>query len=131
MLKINLENYKQFVDKLMPPIGKEANLLTNRIQELNNDVNLQTLLLAGLGISGEAGEITDLVKKILFYGKPLNDETRQKFIYEAGDVLWYIAALCLAFNVNFDDLVNGNVEKLEHRYPEGEFSVERSENRIK
>lgn len=130
MSELDLEKYKQFVDTIMSPSGKEADVLIERIQELNKDINFQTLLLAGLGISGEAGEITDLVKKILFHGKPLNDETRKKFTDEAGDVLWYLAALCIAFDVSFDDLFNRNVEKLMNRYPEGEFSIERSENRI-
>jgi len=71
----------------------------------------------------------EIVKKMVFQGKPWNDDNREHLIIELGDVLWYVAQACMALEVSFDDVVAGNVEKLKKRYPGGEFDVYHSENR--
>jgi len=79
-------------------------------------------LMASLGLSGEVGEITDLLKKHLFHSHELD---REKVILELGDVLWYLTELAHALETTLDAVLEKNVEKLRLRYPDG-FSVERS-----
>lgn len=78
-----------------------------------------------MGLCGEAGECCDIVKKHLFQGHELN---REKLIDELGDVAWYIAITAEALGVPLEDVLQGNVDKLKRRYPEG-FSVDKSVNR--
>ena len=84
---------------------------------------------AGVGLAAESGEFLEIVKKMVFQGKPWNADNREHLIIELGDVLWYVAQACMALEVSFDDVVAGNVEKLKKRYPGGEFNVYHSENR--
>lgn len=86
------------------------------------------LVVCGLGLTGEAGEVADHIKKVLFHGHPLDDVAKAKLVEELGDVLWYIARGALALGVTMDEIASGNVDKLAARYPEG-FSPERSMNR--
>lgn len=92
--------------------------------------DLILLVNAGLGVAGEAGELADEVKKILFHGKglvyveatatyTLTQEAREKLVKEAGDVLWYLALLSYVLRVPLEDIAKANVEKLKQRYPEG------------
>lgn len=80
-----------------------------------NDMQDQ-LNLGALGISGEAGEVTDYIKKVLFHGHELD---RDKLAKELGDVLWYVALLSEAIGINMETIAETNVEKLRKRYPEG------------
>ena len=68
---------------------------------------------------------------MVFQGKPWNDDNREHLIIELGDVMWYVANACIALDISFDDVVRGNVRKLEKRYPGGAFSIEKSEIRAK
>ena len=72
----------------------------------------------------------EIVKKMLFQGKPWTDDNREHLIIELGDVLWYVMQeTCMALEVPIEEVVEGNVEKLKKRYPGGEFDVYQSENR--
>jgi len=71
----------------------------------------------------------EIVKKMLFQGKPWTDDNREHLIIELGDVMWYVMQACSALDVSLEDVVAGNVEKLKKRYPGGEFDVYKSENR--
>ncbi|WP_322816096.1 nucleoside triphosphate pyrophosphohydrolase family protein [Chloroflexus sp.] len=85
----------------------------------------ERLTNAALGLSGEAGEFADTVKKHLFHGHPLN---REELLKELGDILWYAALVCDALDVRLSTVMAANIEKLRRRYPEG-FSSERSQQR--
>lgn len=86
------------------------------------------LASAGLGIAGEAGEVADLVKKVLFHGHPLDEATRAKLVKETGDVLWYAALLAETLGVPLAEIASANIVKLKARYPAG-FDPTRSLNR--
>lgn len=90
--------------------------------------SMTMLNAAALGLNGEAGEIADHVKKVMFHGHPLDDATRDKIAKEIGDILWYCAMGARGLGIGLGEIATMNVEKLKKRYPEG-FSSERSLNR--
>lgn len=79
----------------------------------------------GLGLSGEAGECADLIKKHLHHGHPLD---REKLMRELGDVMWYAALGCKVLGVTLEEVASQNIAKLQERYPDG-FTSERSIHR--
>ena len=83
---------------------------------------------AALGLNGEAGEIADHVKKVMFHGHPLDDDTRDKIAKEIGDILWYCSLASRGIGLDLSEVARMNVDKLRKRYPEG-FSTELSMNR--
>ena len=129
---IDFSRYQEFVDAVTSDSSKDFVSLADRMGELDRQgANIERLLTAAVGISAEGGEFTEIVKKMVFQGKPWNEDNREHLIIELGDVLWYVAQACMALDVPFDDVVRGNVKKLEKRYPGGSFSVEHSEVRAK
>jgi len=76
----------------------------------------QRLSMGAMGLSGETGEVIDLIKKIVFHKKPLD---KDKLVLELGDVFWYLEYLCLSLGINSEDVKTANIEKLNKRYPEG------------
>lgn len=78
--------------------------------------HLERVLVQTCGLSGEVGEIADMVKKWAWHGKEL-DPTRMAD--ELGDVLWYVADLASACGLSLSAVAAGNVAKLERRYPSG------------
>ncbi len=128
--KVDLDKYLDFVDGVTSNPSKDYNSFIDSLQLLDKQgSNINRLLTAAVGISAEGGEFMEIVKKMVFQGKPWNDDNREHLIIELGDVLWYVAQACMALEVPFDDVVAGNVEKLKKRYPGGEFNVYHSENR--
>ena len=91
--------------------------------------NPERLATAAVGLSAESGEFLEIVKKMVFQGKPWDEHNRKHLIIELGDVMWYVAQACIALDVDFDDVIKGNVQKLEKRYPGGSFDIHKSENR--
>lgn len=75
-----------------------------------------------IGLSGEAGEVADLVKKGIFHQQGLDVDKLKK---ELGDVLWYVAGMCTTLGISLDDVMKLNIEKLKARFPEG-YSAERT-----
>ena len=127
---VDFNKYLNFVDGVTSDPSKDYNSFINSLQLLDKQgSNINRLLTAAVGISAEGGEFMEIVKKMVFQGKPWNDDNREHLIIELGDVLWYVAQACMALEVPFDDVVAGNVEKLKKRYPGGEFNVYHSENR--
>ena len=131
-MTIDFNKYTEFVDAVTSDSSKDFVSLADRLGDLDRQgANIERLLTAAVGISAEGGEFTEIVKKMVFQGKPWNEDNREHLIIELGDVLWYVAQACMALDVPFDDVVRGNVKKLEKRYPGGSFSVEKSEVRAK
>lgn len=91
----------------------------------NMTADISEAIAACLGLSGEVGELTDMVKKFIFHGTPIDEEHLKK---EIGDILWYIALMCYTCNYDLDDIMQMNIEKLKARYPEG-FDTYRANHR--
>lgn len=83
------------------------------------------LMVAALGLAGEAGEFANLVKKMTAHGHAFDPEALKD---ELGDVLWYLAEAATASGLDLNEIAQENVDKLIKRYPEG-FSQESSINR--
>jgi len=127
---IDFKKYEHFVDAVTSDSSKDFVSLADRMGELDRQgANIERLLTAAVGISAEGGEFTEIVKKMVFQGKPWNEDNREHLIIELGDVMWYVAQACMALEIDFDDVVKGNVKKLEKRYPGGSFSIDKSEHR--
>lgn len=91
---------------------------------LRTEMNLPAPALtikASLGLAGEAGETVELIKKAWFHGRELD---REKLKKELGDVLWYVAALARAQGLTLREVAEGNIAKLDERYPDGVYSHE-------
>ena len=127
---IDFKRYEEFVDAVTSDSSKDFVALADRMGELDRQgANIERLLTAAVGISAEGGEFTEIVKKMVFQGKPWNEDNREHLIIELGDVMWYVAQACMALEIDFDDVIKGNIKKLEKRYPGGSFNIGHSENR--
>ena len=121
----------EFGDFLEEWIKQTESYTDLALKTLNKDVFEQKdlILNASLGLSGEVGEVNDIIKKYMYHGHKLDDDTKEKIILELGDVCWYVALMAWAIDkTKFEDVLNKNIEKLEKRY-HGEFSTEKSVNR--
>lgn len=120
-------NYTELVKATTSSPSEYLCDLVRSLEALEEEgVNSALLLTAAMGLGSESGEFQEIVKKVIFQGKPL--DTRH-LIRELGDIMWYWTNACRALGVNPDDVVAENIEKLKSRYPAGTFSVEASENR--
>ena len=128
--QVDFSKYANFVDGVTSHPSKDYQCFTESISSLNaKGANIERLLTAAVGISAEGGEFMEIVKKMLFQGKPWTEDNKRHLIIELGDVMWYVMQACAALDVSLDDVVAGNVDKLKKRYPGGEFDVYHSENR--
>lgn len=121
----------EFGDFFEELINKTESYTDLALKTLNKDVFEQKdlILNASLGLSGEVGEVNDIIKKYMYHGHKLDDDTKEKIILELGDVCWYVALMAWAIDkTKFEDVLNKNIAKLEKRY-HGEFSTEKSINR--
>jgi NTP pyrophosphatase (non-canonical NTP hydrolase) len=129
-MTINFSRYEKFVDAVTSDASKDFVYLSDRLVELDGKgANIERLLTAGVGINAEGGEFLEIIKKMVFQGKPWNDDNREHLIIELGDLLWYVAQATQALGVSFEEVIERNVKKLESRYPGGQFDVYYSENR--
>ena len=130
-MTVDTEKYLDFVDGVTSEPSKDFAQLLKRVTELEveDDCDVSHLLTAALGLTAEAGEFTEVVKKIILQGKPYNEENVFHLKRELGDICWYMAQACMALDTNFNEILDMNVEKLSARYPEGSFDVYQSENR--
>ena len=129
-MTINFSRYEKFVDAVTSDASKDFVDLADRLVELDREgANIERLLTAGVGINAEGGEFLEIIKKMVFQGKPWNDANREHLIIELGDILWYVAQATQALGVSFEEVIERNVTKLESRYPGGQFDIYYSENR--
>ena len=142
--QVDLKKYQEFVQAVT---SKESNDLTefmNRLDRLDANyesygadgeymhgpnINVPLLLTGSIGLTAEAGELIEIVKKMLFQGKPLNEENLFHMKRELGDIMWYWINTCRALELDPNEVIAENVRKLEARYPGGKFDVYQSENR--
>ena len=142
--QVDLKKYQEFVQAVT---SKESNDLTefmNRLDRLDANyeaygsdgeymhgpnINVPLLLTGAVGLTAESGELIEIVKKMLFQGKPLNEENLFHMKRELGDIMWYWINTCRALELDPNDVIAENVKKLEARYPGGKFDVFHSENR--
>jgi len=128
--QVDFEKYQKFVDAVTSDASTDFVALSDRLVTLDEKgANIERLLTAGVGINAEGGEFLEIIKKMVFQGKPWDDHNREHLIIELGDLMWYVAQACMALGVSFDDVIARNVKKLEKRYPGGQFDVYYSENR--
>lgn len=128
--KIDFARYQQFVDAVTSDESKDFIALSDRLVALDTKgANIERLLTGAVGICAEGGETLEIVKKLIFQGKGWNEETKFHLKRELGDVLWYVAQCLMALGLTFEEVIDGNIEKLQKRYPGGEFDAYYSENR--
>ena len=129
-MTINFSRYETFVDAVTSDASKDFVDLADRLVELDRKgANIERLLTAGVGINAEGGEFLEIIKKMVFQGKPWNDDNREHLIIELGDLLWYVAQATQALDISFEEVIETNIKKLEKRYPGGQFDIYYSENR--
>ena len=127
---IDPNKYLEFVDAVTSKPSKNYQDFVSRLYELEEkNFHSERLLTASVGMCAEAGEFTEVVKKIIFQGKPVNEENMFHLKRELGDIMWYVAQACMGLGVSLDEIIEMNVEKLASRYPDGAFDVHFSENR--
>jgi len=128
--QVDTQKYTEFVDAVTSNESKGSDAFTVRLRELYEEgLPIERLLTAAVGMSAESGEFTEIVKKMIFQGKPVNEENLFHLKRELGDIMWYVAQACMALDTDFNEIIEMNVDKLKSRYPGGEFDVHFSENR--
>ena len=128
---VDLNKYKSFVQEVTSLQSNETGALTAQLEKLEKDsnVNMALLLTGSIGMASEGGEFAEIVKKCIFQGKPMDDETIFHCKRELGDIMWYWITSCRALSLDPNEVIEENVNKLKSRYPGGEFDVHYSENR--
>ena len=129
--QIDLNAYKDFVAKVTSNESNNTGSLTGQLKKLENTtgVNIALLLTGSIGMASEGGEFSEIVKKCVFQGKPLDEDTIFHAKRELGDIIWYWISSCRALGLDPNEVIAENVNKLESRYPDGDFNVWYSENR--
>jgi len=128
--KIDFTKYTEFVDAVTSDASKNFSSLSDRMAVLDSEgASIERLLTAGVGINAEGGEFLEIIKKMMFQGKPWNEDNKTHLKIELGDIMWYVAQACIALDITMDEVVAINVNKLMKRYPGGYFDPYYSENR--
>ena len=129
-MTINFSRYEKFVDAVTSDASKDFVALADRMVELDRKgANIERLLTAGVGINAEGGEFLEIIKKMVFQGKPWNEDNREHLIIELGDIMWYVAQATQALGISMEEVLDTNITKLSKRYPAGTFDAYMSENR--
>ena len=129
-MTIDLKKYVDFVDATTSNPSKQYSDFLTRLHSLEVEgFPTERLLTAAVGMSAEAGEFTEIVKKMVFQGKPVNEENLFHLKRELGDIMWYWINACRALRLDPNEVIAENVNKLKARYPGGEFDPYYSENR--
>jgi NTP pyrophosphatase (non-canonical NTP hydrolase) len=127
---INFNKYEEFVSTVTSDPSTNFVDFADRIGELDREgANIERLLTSGVGINAEGGEFLEIIKKMVFQGKPWNEDNREHLIIELGDIMWYVAQATQALGISMEEVLDTNITKLSKRYPEGTFDSYYSENR--
>lgn len=132
-MTIDLHRYQDFVEAVTSEPSNNLQAFITRLQALvvaEPRFNPSLLLTAAVGMASEGGEFAEIVKKIVWQGKPWNDDVKFHLHRELGDVIFYWMEACRAIGADPNEVIAENVRKLEARYPGGKFTVERSEKRV-
>lgn len=130
--QVDLNQYTKFVQAVTSKESNSIDHFEKRMKDLvygNEGYNFPLLLTAGIGLGSETGEFQEIIKKIFFQGKEFNPENVFHMKRELGDIFWYWANACRALNLDPNEVIAENVDKLVARYPGGSFDVYYSENR--
>ena len=143
-MNIDLNLYSKFVYEVTSDESKDLTSFMNRldrldanfevfsptgIEEYGPQVNVPLMITGALGMGAECGELQEIVKKMLFQGKPLSEENVFHMKRELGDIMWYWINMCRALQLDPNEVIDENVRKLEARYPGGSFDPFYSNNR--
>ena len=118
--RVNTDSYMEFVNAVTSEESKDYIPFNSRcfeIQSGDDGIPIHRLITAALGMGAESGEFTEVVKKIVFQGKPVNEDNIFHMKRELGDIMWYVAQACMALDTDFNESIEMNVEKLKARYP--------------
>lgn len=131
---VDLNKYKKFVDEVTSNESKSTVQMYNRMVDMDTgadgaEVNSARLVTGAIGLASEAGEFAEIVKKMVFQGKPCDEETVFHMKRELGDIMWYWVNAVNAIGEDPNEVIAENVRKLEARYPGGKFDAFYSENR--
>ena len=126
---IDLNKYKEFVEAVTSAESNDLADLVQRLSSLDSKVNISLLITGAVGLASEGGEFSEIVKKCAFQGKPMDDDTIYHMKRELGDIMWYWISACRSLDLDPNEVIEENVNKLKARYPGGEFDVHFSENR--
>ena len=114
---IDFEKYAHFVNAVTSSESKSSDAFTHRIADLYfQDFPTERMLTAAVGLSAEAGEFTEIIKKILFQGKPVNDENLFHLKRELGDIMWYFIQACIALDTSPEEIIEMNVETVSYTH---------------
>ena len=130
MTNIDLHKYAEFVDAVTSEESKKSSALEPVMRELSKHAIMPRLLTAGIGLSSETGEFNEIIKKCMFQGKPMDEDTLFHMKRELGDVIWYWTHSCFALNAYPNDIIQMNIDKLDARYPGGKFAPHYSVIRV-
>jgi len=123
-MTIDLKKYVEFVDATTSNPSKQYSEFLKRLHNLEVEgFPTERLLTAAVGMSAEAGEFTEVVKKMIFQGKPVNEENLFHLKRELGDIMWYVSQACIGLDISIEEVIQMNFEKLSARYPEGTFTL--------
>ncbi len=109
-------NYKKYQEES----GRTFAYRKEPLNEADTD-----LLHCAIGVATESGELMDQFKRHIFYGKPLDKVNLEE---EVADIMWYIANLCRLSDMDFEKLLQNNIDKLRIRFPD-KFTMENALNR--
>lgn len=128
--QIDFDKYAEFVDAVTSDASKDFLALSDRLVALDEKgANIERLLTGAVGAAAESGELLEIVKKMVFQGKPWDKDTKFHIQRELGDLMWYVMQVCIAIETPLPEIIAMNIEKLAKRYPGGQFDVFYSENR--
>ena len=126
-----LNDYINFVDTVTSPATKEMVDFKDSLEIIEeNGIQPSRLLTASVGLSGEVGEFNDIVKKIVFQGKEVDDDTKKHLKSELGDICWYMAQALIALDSSWEEVFDINVGKLSDRYPGGSDALKSASRKV-